>query len=74
MEIRVSPLQPKKKLDNRVCRRSGCSGRAYSLKPVDSWNSGFTYSLWLNDRQPVKVVKTLNDRQFYIFDKFRKIE
>jgi len=31
-------------------------------------------TLWLNDRQPVKVVKTLNDRQFYIFDKFRKIE
>ena len=33
-----------------------------------------TKTLWLNDRQPVKVVKTLNDRQFYIFDKFRKIE
>ena len=31
-------------------------------------------TLWLNDQQPVKVVKTLNDRQFYIFDKFRKIE
>ena len=35
---------------------------------------GSDISLWLNDRQPVKVVKTPNDRQFYIFDKFRKSE
>ena len=27
----------------------------------------FEYSLWLNDRQPVKVLKSLNDRQSDIF-------
>jgi len=40
----------------------------------DEDNNGAFKTLWLNDRQPVKVFKTLNDRQFYIFDKFRKIE
>ena len=29
-----------------------------------------TYSLWLNDRQPVKILKSLNDRQSDIFLKF----
>ena len=32
----------------------------------------FEYSLWLNDRQPVKVLKSLNDRQSDIFLKFKE--
>ena len=29
-------------------------------------------SLWLNERQPVKVLKTLNDRQSHILLKFKE--
>ena len=29
-------------------------------------------TLWLNDRQPVKVLKSLNDRQSDIFLKFKE--
>ena len=29
-------------------------------------------SLWLNDRQPVKVLKSLNDRQSHILLKFKE--
>jgi len=28
--------------------------------------------LWLNDQQPVKVLKSLNDRQSYILFKFKE--
>ena len=30
------------------------------------------FTLWLNDRQPVKVLKSLNDRQSDIFLKFKE--
>ena len=33
---------------------------------------GFYGTLWLNDRQPVKVLKSLNDRQSDIFLKFKE--
>ena len=32
----------------------------------------FKLSLWLNDRQPAKVLKLLNDRQFHILLKFKE--
>ena len=32
----------------------------------------FIFSLWLNDRQPVTVFKSLNDRQSDIFLKFKE--
>ena len=32
----------------------------------------FITTLWLNDRQPVKVLKSLNDRQSDIFFKFKE--
>ena len=37
-------------------------------------SSNNTYSLWLNDRQPVKVLKSLNDRQSDIFLKFKELK
>ena len=43
--------------------------------PNSSYSAkGFTenYTLWLNDRQPVKVLKSLNDRQSDIFLKFKE--
>jgi len=32
------------------------------------------YSLWLNDRQSVKVLKLLNDRQSHILLKFKELK